>query len=210
MFLFSTTENILFQKFTKMAAVTFFGSSHACRHHWFPQHFLPLFEYSTRLVIQPEDIVGQSGRKMDERAVRDIIQCARKKSPQKHFIVVNLGTNNLRRRDWEKSDFPEDLIGFYKDIAQALESIPNCQLVIPSLIPSFGQDDILKDEYRRFSDHAKALASLKKNVRFYNFSRRLCVNGKLDPSCFSDNVHLSKKGAKIYAESIFNYLENHC
>ena len=93
MFVFSTTENILFQKFTKMAAVTFFGSSHACRHHWFPQHFLPLFEYSTRLVIQPEDIVGQSGRKMDERAVRDIIQCARKKSAQKQFIVVNLGTN---------------------------------------------------------------------------------------------------------------------
>ena len=68
MFVFSTTENILFQKLTKMAAVTFFGSSHACRHHWFPQHFLPLFEYSTRFVIEPEDIVGQSGRKMDDRA----------------------------------------------------------------------------------------------------------------------------------------------
>ena len=156
------------------------------------------------------DVIGVGGRKMDLEAMRDILNCARSTAPRKHYVVVNLGTNNLRRKNWKLGDFPEDLIGFYKDIAEAMESIPNCVLVIPSLIPSFRQDDILKNEYRRFTAHAKALASLKDNVCFFNFVKNLCVNNRLDPRCFSDDVHLSRRGARIYAESIYNYLEHNC
>ena len=193
-----------------MAAVTFFGSSHACENHNFPQFFYPLFRGSDIFDYWAVEVIGVPGRKMDNQAVRDILNCARSIAPRKHYLVVNLGTNNFRRRNWKLGDYPEDLIGFYKDIADAMESIPNCVLVIPSLIPDFGRDDILKDEYRRFTAHAKALASVKNNVNFCNFVKNLCVNNRLDPTCYWDDVHLSERGARIYAESIYNYLEHNC
>ena len=138
--------------------------------------------------------------------MEDIILCARQYAPENHIVVVHLGSNNIR--DGEK---PEDLIGFFKNIVEELAQIPNCLMVLVSLVPSFARDEELKEDFHQFSLLLKALVDLHAHVSFCNWVRKLFVEGnwtKMDPDCFADRVHLSRKGAEIFADALFKHLQH--
>ena len=131
-----------------------------------------------------------------------IIQKARQMAPAKHKVVINLCSNNIRN----DGEYPEELLAFFKEIAEELGTIPNCHLVLVPLVPSFARDEELKNEFWRLQQHFQAMAKLYPHVSWCNWVRQLYSNGELDPQHYEDDVHLSQSGAVIFTNAIIKHL----
>ena len=181
--------------------VSFFSSSHGTGRHHFPGFFNDLIWNSRARFHWPPRNYSRGGKRMTVREKNLVISVARQISPAKHHVILNLGTNNVR-----DGVYSEDLLPFFKEIAEELGSIPNCHLILVSLVPSFARNEELKNEFWRLSQSFKAMAQLYPHVTWCNWVRQLFWNGELDHQCFEDDVHLSPMGAEIFANAIFRSL----
>ena len=59
-----------------------------------------------------------------------IIKVARQKSPAKHYVVLNMGTNNIRNY----GEHPEYLLCYFKEIAEEHHTLENISDPGPALI----------------------------------------------------------------------------
>ena len=189
------------EKSTQKSFVSVFSSSHGVRRHHFPNNFNWHFFTSERFYYRPENY-SRGGKRMSTGEMNLIIKVARQKSPAKHYVVLNMGTNNIRN----DGEHPEDLLCYFKEIAEELGTIPNCHLVLVSLVPSFARNEELKNEFWRLSQHFQAMAKLYPHVSWCNWVRQLYSNGKLDPQHFEDDVHLSQSGAVIFTNALIKHL----
>ena len=180
--------------------VSVFGSSH-CKSHHFPENFNWHFWNSEKFFYPPANF-SVGGKRITDGSVDFIIRKARQIAPMKHYIVLNLGSNNIRN----DHQYPEDLLPRFVEIAEELALIPNVRLVLVSLVPSFARNEEFQNDFWRLGQHFRAMASLYPHVSWVNWVHQLFVNGQLHPGYFEDDVHLSDMGAVIFTNAIFNHI----
>ena len=156
-----------------------------------------------------QEIDAEGGRQLSWTGVlNDIKNTASETAPLKQVIVIILGDNDLRPgRHGRRAKSPEELRPLVTNILEHCHRIPGCWVVFSSLIPSIGQYTTTKEPFSAFNRIMKEETDKFPFSSFCQFTRRLFVNGVLEPSYYSDDVHLSQLGAKIVASAMYRHLE---
>ena len=116
-----------------------------------------------------------------------------------------MGGNNLRRGQ----NRPQDVVRHYRDILDHCHTIQNCRVVFCSLIPGIGHDDNSKEDFKTMNDLLSELCyseEYKSFASFCKFTRKLCINGRLNEELYEDQVHLTQAGSQIVAKAIHSHL----
>ena len=185
-----------------MENVYHYIASHGTPRHYYPQHFKPLFHASKRFSPIPR-IIPKSGGTISQSLVGEIDTKAVQVAPQKQFIVVTYADNNFRR-----GQKVEDVLPLFSQIISIAEKLPFCRVVVTSMVPSFGRDEEMKEEFQKLEEALKKMCHNSSKASYCSFVNKLMVRGKLNAANFDDDVHLSSAGAKIMAESIHRHLVN--
>ena len=180
-----------------------FTSSHGLRRRFFPDKFCALFDESSDFSISLDDISAASGRRLSRRVVEEIKIAATANAPMKQVIVINLRDNDLRHGEKQ----PEALRRLVTSLLEHCHHIPGCWVVFSSLIPSIGYYTTSKDSFIAFNRVMKEETDNFPASSFCQFSRRLLVNGVLEPTYYSDSIHLSELGAEIVARALHRHLQ---
>ena len=141
---------------------------------------------------------ADGGRRLDYDVINMIVQDAHSRSGSQ-FHVILLGDNNLR--DMEPLD---SLIGKFTYLVQALSYVPNCNIILVSILPS----PKTNQKFLEANFRLKNLAN-----RHFNFcsyldlerSRFFLNNGDINESLYYDRIHLKDSGSEILAKLIFNH-----
>ena len=192
---------------TDKTKVFVYTSSHGLEHRFFPEEFSALFHLTDPFSLQEIDAEG--GRQLSWPCVlNDIKIKASENAPMKQVIVVILGDNDLRPgRHGRRAKRPEELRPLVSNILQHCHRIPGCWVVFASLIPSIGHSNTTKESFIAFNRIMKEETDKFRFSSFCQFTRRLCVNGVLQPTYYTDDVHLSPIGAEIIARALHRHLQ---
>ena len=180
-----------------------YTSSHGLTYRFFPQEFQLLFHQSGPFELSLSNIFAKGGRRLSRQIVDDIKSTATKTAPLKQVIIINLGDNNLRHGE----NRPEELRHLVSSVLEHCHGIPGCWVVFSSLIPSIGHYNTTKESFSAFNRVMKEETDKFTFSSFCQFTRRLFVNGVLEPSYFTDDVHLSQLGAEIFARALHRHLQ---
>ena len=185
--------------------VVVFTSSHGLRRRFFPDKFCALFRESNDFSVSLEDISAASGRRLSRRGVvQDIKNAATANSPLKQVIVILLRDNDLRHGERK----PEELRCLVTSLLEYCHQISGCWVVFCSVIPSLGYYNTTKESFIAFNRVMKEETDkFKKSSSFCQFTRKLLVNGVLNPTYYSDSIHLSEPGAEIVARALHSHLQ---
>ena len=188
-----------------------FTDSHGSDDHYFPDQFKPLFERSKR--FKEPVIKDHPGCEMNKKKVKEICQTATSIEPLAQVIVVFMGGNNHRRkprnRNQTRQSRPQYVLKFYKDILDHCQTISNCRVVFCTLIPGIGHDQNSKEEFKTMNDLLNELCLSEEYnsfASFCKFTRKLCINGRLNEELYEDRVHLTEAGSQIVAIAIHSHL----
>ena len=181
-----------------------YTSSHGLSHRFFPEEFSALFHESDPFSLQKMDAEG--GRQLSWIGVLDKIKnTASETAPSKQVIVILLGDNDLRPgRHGRRAKRPEELRPLVTNILEHCHRIPGCWVVFASLIPSRIPT---KKSFNAFNCIMKEETDKFRFSSFCQFTRRLCANGVLEPTYYTDDVHLSPNGAEIVARALHRHLQ---
>ena len=184
-----------------------YTSSHGLEHRFFPDIFRPFFRNCNQFNLQEIDAVG--GRQLSWPGVLEKIKnTASETAPLKQVIMILLGDNDLRPgRHGRRAKRPEELRPLVSNILQHCHRIPGCWVVFASLIPSIGHSNTTKESFIAFNRIMKEETDKFRFSSFCQFTRRLCVNGVLQPTYYTDDVHLSPIGAEIIARALHRHLQ---
>ena len=184
-----------------------FTSSHGLSHRFFSEEFSGLFHQSDRFSLQEIDAEG--GRQLSWIGVLDKIKnTASENAPFKQVILILLGDNDLRPgRYGRRAKRPELLRPLVTNILEHCHRIPGCWVVFSSLIPSIGQYQRTKESFIAFNSIMKEETDKFRFSSFCQFTRRLCTNGTLEHSYYTDDVHLSQNGAEMASRALHRHLQ---
>ena len=76
--------------------------------------------------------MARGGRKMTKKFAAEILKTMESKIPLPQINIFLMGDNNLR---WF-FDRPEDLYNMYGSFLMAAAQVPNCRLILSTLVPS--------------------------------------------------------------------------
>ena len=176
-------------------------SSHGRESRYLPDLTRATFSSQNRFLIPEIDAVPS--RKMDYALIDQITRFAKhkceseSKPKQLHFLCI--GDNNLR---WNK-DSPETFMAKIELLVKKLSDIPNCFLVLASILPQPVSDVTSKSVFRETNSAMYDLSKNYPNVSFMNVTKSFVKDGKIDETLFErDGVHMKKKGAEKYANCI--------
>ena len=174
-------------------------SSHGRESRYLPGFVRAAFENQSRF-LSPE-INAVPSQKLDYDLIKEITNFAKQKCESKakqlHFLCI--GDNNLR---WNK-DSPDTFIAKIEQLVKELSDIPNCFLVLASILPQPVSDKTSKAVFRQVNSAMYNLSKNNPNVSFMDVTRSFVKDKVIDRKLFErDGVHMTPLGAEKYANCI--------
>ena len=210
----------------KKARTYFWGSSHLCPHHHFPEQMGEYWKTQTLSKWYKEPVYrAQSGAKLDQRLVNNIKTVMKENgnNGEKQVHVLLIGGNNIRTA---QRDLPiEQLDNVLKaeidkmcqmlaDICQCAVEVPGVKFFIASPIPSPKTQDRTWKAFRWFHDKMKATIApfaATRSLMYLNVTIGFLEDhrGNVNSALFHrDGIHLNRYGAASVANSIGKILYN--
>ena len=174
-------------------------SSHGRESRYLPGFVRAAFENQSRF-LSPE-INAVPSQKLDYDLIKEITNFAKQKCESKakqlHFLCI--GDNNLR---WNK-DTPETFMAKVEQLVKELSDIPNCFLVLASILPQPVSDETSKPVFRQVNRAMYNLSKNNPNVSFMDVTKSFVKDKIIDRKLFQrDGVHMKPLGAEKYANCI--------
>ena len=175
----------------------FFHSSHGRESRHLPFFIRESFANQNKYMSPVIDALPS--RKLNYVLINDILNSAKQNSHKKQLNFFCIGDNNLR---WNK-DTLDTFMTKLKYLVKELSKVPNCHLVLASILPQPVSDVKSKSVFRSANSAMKDLCQQYQNISFMDVTKSFVIDNIIDETLFEkDGVHMKPKGAKKYANCI--------
>ena len=210
----------------KKARTYFWGSSHLCPKHHFPEKMAEYWKTQTLSNwFKAPEYHAHGGAKLNDRLVNNIktVMKDNGNAGEKQVHVLLIGGNNIRKA---QRGLPIDQVDnvlkaeidkmcqMLADICQCAVEVPGVKFFIASPIPSPKTQDRTWKAFRWFHDKMKATIApfaASRSVMYKNVTIGFLEDhmGNVNSDLFdSDGIHLNPSGAASVANSIGQILYN--
>ena len=143
-------------------------------------------------------MIAERCQRLNQDVIDQIIENAEAKCPDPQFHILLLGDNNLRYG----SEPVDSYIRKCERLAYSLERIPNCQLVLTSVIPSLKTKERFFEANYKIKDICQNSTGL---VTFLDLDGVFTRYGAINSKLYSDGIHLKPKGSRSLAKLIYEH-----
>ena len=143
-------------------------------------------------------MIAESGQRLNQEVIDNIVDNAEANCPHPQFHILLLGDNNLRG-GLEPMD---SYVRKCERLANSLKRIPNCHLVLTSVLPSLETQENFFEANRKIRD---ICYNSNGHVTFIDFDGVFTRNGAINYKLYADGKHLNSKGSVSLAKMIYEH-----
>ena len=158
-------------------------------------------EFDGSLRFQKPVMNAEGSRTLNHEVINMIFQDAYSFAPGFQFHILLLGDNNLRHPPMEPV---ASFIGKCEYLVQGLSYIPNCHVILVSIIPCPKTNEKFLEANSRLREISH------RNFHFVSYldleRTRFFINGgAINENLFYDGIHLRDEGSEMLAKLIFKH-----
>ena len=143
-------------------------------------------------------MIAERCQRLNQDVIDNIVDNAEANCPHPQFHILLLGDNNLRGG----SEPVDSYVRKCERLANSLERIPNCHLVLTSVLPSLKTQENFSEANFKIRDICYNSNGL---VTFLDLDGVFTINGAINYKLYADGIHLNSKGSVSLAKLIYEH-----